>query len=147
MPLPHDAVATQRFSTGWVKRDMRTLAVKPAWPHSTFIMGISPTFDLHTAPPFGLEASSSCSFFLFLLTISTPPPSQQSTIVWPGVLILRAPPALACLSCTGGRGGRGDLKAPPGLKSRQHGRNQSLLKELDSSHQYSAQHAVEWFSP
>ncbi|KAM7401832.1 hypothetical protein PAMP_017110 [Pampus punctatissimus] len=66
---------------------------------------------------------------LFLATIYTPPPSRRSTIVWPEVLIPRVPLS-ACLSSTGGGGGRGDLKAPPGLVPLQRGGIPGLLKEL-----------------
>ena len=52
--------------------------------------------------------------------------------MWPEALIPRVPRS-ACLSSAGGRGGRGDLKAPPGLTLLQRGGNCGLIKELDSA--------------
>lgn len=129
-PLPHGTA--QRFTPGWAKSNMRALAIKLPWPHSTFKVGISLTFDLslpHPSFQFGGLLLHLLLFFYFWLQ-STPHPLPISPPLSGLEYLFPESPCSACLSATGGRGGRGDLKAPPGLAPLQHGGNPGLLKEL-----------------
>ena len=123
MPLPHDAVAAQRSTPGWAKSNTRVLAINAAWPHSTFKVGISLTSDLP------LRTLLHLLFFHFWVQ-STPHPLLGGLPLSGLEYLFPDSPCSACLPSAGGRGGRGDLKAPPGFTLLRRGASPGLLKEL-----------------
>lgn len=123
MPLPRDAVAAQRSTPGWAKSNTRVLAINAAWPHSTFKVGISLTSDLP------LRTLLHLLFFHFWVQ-STPHPLLGGLPLSGLEYLFPDSPCSACLPSAGGRGGRGDLKAPPGLTLLRRGASPGLLKEL-----------------
>lgn len=103
-----------------VKSNTRTLVIKPAWPHTTFKIGIGLTFDLPLNKPTLKFAGLLLKVLLIYSGFQYPstPPTHHSSIVQSGVLTPECPPHTSppwpCMPVLHS-GGRGDLKAPPQL--------------------------------